>query len=190
MASTLLPKLAVFTKGNEMLSHIMVTDHKADDWDNIFFSEAVLWSRRSHDSQTQCGCVLVKNKTSIATGYNGFMRDVNDRSLPTERPDKYPFMIHAEANAIYNCAREGKSTLGSRAYITAPPCTSCLQMLWQCGVHEIYFSDLSSPKGDIWTKKYNQVLSEIGSRMIIKHVPKTNLDNTILIESAEMFEKF
>ena len=70
-----------------MLSHIMLTNRDADEWDNIFFSEAVLWSRRSHDSQTQCGCVLVKNKTSIATGYNGFMRDINDRRLPTERPE-------------------------------------------------------------------------------------------------------
>ena len=173
-----------------MLSHIMFTDHSPDNWDNMFFSEAVLWSRRSHDSQTQCGCVLVKNKTSIATGYNGFMRDVNDRKLPTERPDKYPFMIHAEANAIYNCAREGKSTLGARAYITAAPCTSCLQMLWQCGVHEIYFSDLSSPKGGIWTEKYSKILALIGDVISFKYMPKEKLDNSILIESAEKFEKF
>ena len=173
-----------------MLSHIMFTDHSPDNWDNMFFSEAVLWSRRSHDSQTQCGCVLVKNKTSIATGYNGFMRDVNDRKLPTERPDKYPFMIHAEANAIYNCAREGKSTLGARAYITAAPCTSCLQMLWQCGVHEIYFSDLSSPKGGIWKEKYSKILALIGDVISFKYMPKEKLDNSFLIESAEKIEKF
>ncbi len=173
-----------------MLSHIMLTNRDADEWDNIFFSEAVLWSRRSHDSQTQCGCVLVKNKTSIATGYNGFMRDINDRRLPTERPEKYPFMIHAEANAIYNCAREGKSTLGATAYITAPPCTTCLQMLWQCGVHEVKFSDLSKPKGDIWTKKYNMILKEIGDRISLQYFPKSRLDNSILIESAEKFEKY
>jgi len=172
-----------------MLVDIIDDDYAPDDWDNIFFSEAVLWSRRSHDSQTQCGCVLVKNKTSIATGYNGFMRDINDRALPSARPDKYPFMIHAEANAIYNCVRQGKSTLGARAYVTAPPCTVCLQMLWQCGVHEIYFSDLSSPKGDVLSKKYNDVLKQIGSRLVIRHIPKGALDNTFLVESAEKFEK-
>ena len=102
------------------MSLLMHKDREPTDWDNMFFSEAVLWSRRSHDSQTQCGCVLVKNKTVIATGYNGFMREIDDSSLPSTRPEKYPFMIHAEANAVYNCAREGKSTLGCRAYITAP----------------------------------------------------------------------
>lgn len=174
-----------------MLSYAMLTDgHEPTDWDNIFFSEAVLWSRRSHDSQTQCGCVLVKNKTCIATGYNGFMRDINDSRLPDKRPEKYPYMIHAEANAIYNCAREGKSTLDATAYITAPPCTTCLQMLWQCGIKEILFSNLSSPKGDVWTKKYDMVLREIGSRLNFKFVPKHKLDNRMLIESAEKFEKF
>jgi len=187
-----LPALAtqtgVFIQENTLLIDLIYRDYKPNDWDNIFFSEAVLWSRRSHDSQTQCGCVLVKNKTSIATGYNGFMRDINDRALPSTRPDKYPFMIHAEANAIYNCAREGNSTLGARAYITAPPCTACLQMLWQCGVHEIYFSDMSSPKGDIWSKKYEEVLKQIGDRLTIRHIPKKALDSAFLVESAEKFE--
>ncbi len=174
-----------------MLSQLMFANEvDPTDWDNIFFSEAVLWSRRSHDSQTQCGCVLVKNKTSIATGYNGFMRDVDDTRLPNIRPQKYPYMIHAEANAIYNCAREGKSTLGATAYITAAPCTTCLQMLWQCGIEEILFSDLSDPKSDIWTEKYNMVLREIGHRVDIKFIPKSKLDNSLLIESAEKFENF
>ena len=171
------------------MSLLMYKDQQPDDWDNIFFSEAVLWSRRSHDSETQCGCVLVKNKTVIATGYNGFMRDINDSALPDTRPEKYPFMIHAEANAVYNCAREGKSTLGARAYITAPPCTTCLQMLWQCGIHEIYFSDLSSPKSDVWSKRYNDVLGQIDSNISMVFIPKENLDNSLLIESAEKFEK-
>jgi len=172
-----------------MLSYINSTDgYKPDDWDNIFFSEAVLWSRKSHDSQTQCGCVLVKNKTSVATGYNGFMRDINDARLPTTRPKKYPFMIHAEANAIYNCAREGKSTLGATAYITAAPCTMCLQMLWQCGIKKIKFSDISQPKGEIWTERYSKVLEEIYDRVQIRYIPRESLDSRMLIESVEKFK--
>lgn len=171
------------------MSLLMQKDREPTDWDNMFFSEAVLWSRRSHDSQTQCGCVLVKNKTVIATGYNGFMREINDEALPTTRPDKYPYMIHAEANAVYNCAREGKSTLGATAYITAPPCTTCLQMLWQCGVHDIYFSDLSSPKGDVWTSKYNQVLRQIGANINMTFISKERLSDKYLIQSAEKFKK-
>ena len=173
------------------MSYVMqASQYEPTEWDNIFFSEAVLWSRRSHDSETQCGCVLVKNKTCIATGYNGFMRDIDDSSLPNKRPEKYPYMIHAEANAIYNCAREGKSTLGATAYITAAPCTSCLQMLWQCGVKKILFSDLSQPKGAVWTAKYNTILMQIADRLEFTFVPKDRLDNRMLIESAEKFEKF
>ena len=172
------------------MSLLIHKDQQPSDWDNIFFSEAVLWSRKSHDAETQCGCVLIKNKTILSTGYNGFMRDINDRILPNTRPEKYPFMIHAEANAIYNCAREGKSTLGATAYITAPPCTTCLQMLWQCGIHKIYFSDLSSPKNDIWTDKYSQVLKQIETRIELIFISRDSLDNGLLIESAEKFEKF
>tara|TARA_Y100000004_G_scaffold127763_1_gene143841 strand:- start:2678 stop:3202 length:525 start_codon:yes stop_codon:yes gene_type:complete len=174
-----------------MMSYVMqASQYEPTEWDNIFFSEAVLWSRRSHDSETQCGCVLVKNKTCIATGYNGFIRDIDDSSLPDKRPEKYPYMIHAEANAIYNCAREGKSTLGATAYITAAPCTSCLQMLWQCGVKKIFFSNLSKPKGEVWARKYNMILMQIADRLDFTFVPKDRLDNRILIESAEKFEKF
>ena len=172
------------------LSHLTLRDHQVTSWDTSFLLSATLWSQRSHDQETQCGCVLAKDKRIISTGYNGFIANIDDSVLPRKRPDKYPFMIHAEANAVFNCAREGKSTLGARAYITAPPCTTCLQMLWQCGVHEIYFSDLSSPKNDIWTNKYSQILSEIDGRMDIRHFPKSKLDNAALIESAEKFEKF
>ena len=170
-----------------ILSYLMQENH-ADDWDNMFFATATLWSRKSHDTQTQCGCVLVKNKTIISTGYNGFIRGINDGVLPRERPAKYPFMIHAEANAVYNAAREGQSTVNARAYITAIPCRNCLQMLWQCGITEIYYSDISSPKGDIWGDYYNEILNEIEDRVTFKFFPKKYLCNFELIEAAEKFE--
>jgi dCMP deaminase len=176
-------------KNKNTLSYLM-QENQADEWDNMFFSTAVLWSRKSPDKETQCGCVLVKNKTIVSTGYNGFMRDVKDCELPNTRPNKYPFMLHAEENAVYNAAREGKSTIGSRAYITAIPCKKCLQMLWQCGVHEVYFSDLSKPKLEVWGDCYDEVLEQISDRIVFKFIPKSKLSNFILIESAEKFENF
>jgi dCMP deaminase len=171
------------------LSYLINEDHTPTIWDNMFFSEAVLWSRMSHDTQTQCGCVLVKNKATISTGYNGFMRDINDLAFPTKRPEKYPFMIHAEANAVYNAAREGKSTVGATAYVTAPPCTNCLQMLWQCGIQEIYFSDLSSPKQCFYGDVYGQVLGQITQRIKFLYVPKRKLTDIFLKESSEKFSQ-
>lgn len=134
-------------------------------WDKIFFNEARLWMQNSHDIQTQCGCVLVKDRTPISTGYNGFVRDIDDSVLPRTRPDKYPFMIHAEANAIYNSVRLGRSTAGSTAYITAMPCLSCLQMLYQCGIIEIRFTDISKVKMNMFSEKYEQILKLIGHKI-------------------------
>lgn len=174
----------------KLILSYLIQENRADDWDNMFFATATLWSRKSHDAQTQCGCVLVKNKTIISTGYNGFIRSIDDTVLPDTRPAKYPFMIHAEANAVYNAAREGQSTMGARAYVTAIPCRNCLQMLWQCGITEIYYSNISSPKGNIWGDYYNEILTQIEDRIDFKFFPKKYLSNFSLIESAEKFENF
>jgi dCMP deaminase len=146
-------------------------------WDITFFNEAVLWSKNSHDIQTKCGCVLVRDKTSISTGYNGFIREIDDNVLPRTRPEKYPFMIHAEANAIYNSTRLGRSTLGSTAYITGPPCMNCLQMLYQCGIIDIRFTDVSNIKMDIFSKEYLKILELIRGKIQISFTPQDLIFN-------------
>ena len=164
---------------------IIDNEREPTDWDNIFLQEATLWSRRSHDIETQCGCVLVKDKTVISSGYNGFIRDIDDSDLPNTRPDKYPFMIHAEANAIYNSVRIGRSTLGATAYITAIPCLSCLQMLYQCGIEEIVYSDISNPKMCTSSAKYLTMVSKIIEKIDIAFIPKSKLSAEFLSEAHE-----
>ena len=159
------------------------------DWDNIFFQEAALWSRKSHDVETQCGCILVKDKTVISSGYNGFVRDIDDFVLPTTRPNKYPFMIHAEANAIYNSVRIGRCTMGASAYITAAPCLQCLQMLYQCGIKEILFSDISNPRMIIHDENYKKIYTMIKDKISLLFVERHQLDNSYLRESAEKIKK-
>ena len=121
-------------------------ERKRTPWDHIFLREAILWSERSHDAETQCGCVLVRDKRVISTGYNGFISNIVDDCLPNLRNFKYDFMIHAEHNAILNCARHGTSTYGSIAYITGPPCNWCLQYMWQAGIVSIVYTNYSQPK--------------------------------------------
>jgi dCMP deaminase len=121
-------------------------EEKRIEWNHIFLLEALLWSFRSHDPQTKHGCVLVRDKTVLSTGYNGFISEVDDTQLPNLRPYKYDFMVHAEHNAILNCVRNGVSTLGAKAYITGAPCNSCLQYMWQAGINEIFYSDFSNTK--------------------------------------------
>jgi deoxycytidylate deaminase len=162
----------------------MFSTRKINRWDNKFLLEALFWSRSSHDAQTQCGCVLVKDKTPLSSGYNGFIRDVDDSALPRHRPDKYPYMIHAEQNAIYNCTRLGRSTLGATAYITALPCGDCLQALHQCGIVEIIFTDLSAPKNLIGSHNYATIFKMVSEDMTISYVPASELDETDFIECS------
>ena len=78
-------------------------DDAVPSWDNYFLGQALLLSQRSPDIQTKCGCVIVnKNNQVIGQGYNGFPRGLKDDELPNTRPDKYPWMIHAEVNSILN----------------------------------------------------------------------------------------
>lgn len=100
-------------------------------------------AKRSHDTERQVGAVLIKKQTGaiIATGYNGFIRNTNDGILPTTKPDKYPYIIHAEVNLISNCAKHGISTDECFIVQTLSPCIHCMRVLWQCGVRTIYFKE-------------------------------------------------
>ena len=177
------------TQVNHRLSRLILQDQDATSWDTSFLLSAALWSKRSHDEQTQCGCVLVKDKRTISTGYNGFISGIDDSVLPRCRPDKYPFMIHAEANAIYNAAKNGVSTVGSTCYVTAVPCLSCLQMLHQCGISKIIFSDISNPKMEIYSEKYEKVLGLLADKMSIRYIRSDTLDTEMLECILENFGK-
>lgn len=105
------------------------------DWDNYFLNIAHLASSRSPDEQTKVGCLIVnQDKHVLAMGYNGFPAETNSENLPTVRPYKYPYMIHAEQNAISNMERKEKNLT---AYVTARPCLVCSKLLWQNGVRRI-----------------------------------------------------
>jgi len=101
-------------------------------------------AKRSQDIDTQVGMILVNPKTGaiISTGYNGFVRGADDKHLPSTRPEKYTYMVHAEPNLIYNCARHGISTEGCIVYGTLSPCAPCVRTLWQSGISCVVFSNI------------------------------------------------
>ena len=100
-------------------------------------------SQDSHDSETKVGYVLVHGKTGaiIATGFNGFIRGAQDKKLPNTRPEKYPYMIHSEANLICNAVRHGISTDGCYLVGTMSPCINCLRLIYQSGITTVYFKE-------------------------------------------------
>lgn len=105
------------------------------NWTDYFLGLAKVVSQRSHDVQTQHGCVITdQNHRILGLGYNGFPRGVSDRYLPNTRPDKYPWMIHAERNALANCTIRPDDGI---AYVTGQCCNDCIMSLWQEGIKTV-----------------------------------------------------
>src|ERR1017187_8729887 len=96
-------------------------------------------AKRSHDQETKVGAILVNNKSGalLATGYNGFVRGVHDEILPSKRPLKYEYILHAEQNLIANCARHGISMEDCKLICTLTPCKLCMRMLFNCGITHV-----------------------------------------------------
>lgn len=108
-------------------------------WNDKFLSQAFITAQRSHDTRTQCGAILVnKEHEIVAEGFNGHIRGVEDGVLPNHKEDKYPFMIHAEMNALLSCAKRGVSAKDTFCYVTTVPCITCYQAMWQAGISKIY----------------------------------------------------
>jgi dCMP deaminase len=105
------------------------------NWTDYFLGLAKVISQRSHDIQTQHGCVITDTSNRIlGIGYNGFPRDLPDHLLPNTRPAKYPWMIHAERNALSNCTIRPENGV---AYVTGQCCNDCIMALWQEGVRKV-----------------------------------------------------
>lgn len=115
-------------------------------WDEYFMGIAILSSYRSKDPNTQVGACIVNDKNKIMTvGYNGFPLGCSDDEFPWERDGepydtKYPYVCHAELNAILNNA--GASLEGCRVYVALFPCNECAKAIIQSGIKEVvYLSD-------------------------------------------------
>lgn len=112
---------------------------------------AITIAERSHDEETRVGAVLVNNVSGaiVATGYNGFVRGADDSVLPTTRPDKYEYILHAEQNLIANSARHGISMDNCSLVCTLSPCKLCMRMLLNCGITKVIAKDLYKDFDDI-----------------------------------------
>ena len=113
-------------------------------WDEYFMGVAMLAARRSKAPNTQVGaCIVSQDNIIISTGYNGLPNGCSDDEYPWEREGeetKYPYVVHAELNAILNA--NGRDLRGSRLYVALFPCNECAKAIIQAGVKEVlYLSD-------------------------------------------------
>jgi dCMP deaminase len=115
---------------------------KTFKWANRFLDLAHLIASWSKDPSTQVGAVAVgEGRQILATGYNGLPRGIRDNSDRMERPAKYLWTVHAEANLIAHAARHGLNLRGSAVYVTHHPCSQCAALLVQAGVKTVYVDE-------------------------------------------------
>lgn len=114
-----------------------------NDWSHYFMSIAAQIATRATCDRKHVGCVLVRGKRIIATGYNGSMPGL-------EHCDDADHLMykghcirtsHAEANAIAQAARFGVSVEGATAYCTLQPCLTCAKLLIMSGIQAVAFAE-------------------------------------------------
>ena len=108
-------------------------------WDEYFKEIVQVTSKRSPCHRLQVGCLLVKDNRIISQGYNGFLPDCPHESIVRNNHEQAT--VHAEQNAICDCAKRGVTTLGCTAYITHYPCIICTRLLLASGIDEIKYID-------------------------------------------------
>jgi len=109
-------------------------------WDEYFTKIVQVTSERSPCHRLQVGCLLVKDNRIVSQGYNGFLPGCAHNSIVRDNHEQAT--VHAEQNALMDCAKRGVSCDNSTAYVTHYPCIICTRLLLAAGIKEIkYLSD-------------------------------------------------
>ncbi|MBQ0030909.1 MAG: dCMP deaminase family protein [Bacteroidales bacterium] len=113
---------------------------KAYRLDCRYMQMAQIWAENSYCVRRKVGALLVKNKMIISDGFNGtpsgFPNVCEDENNHT-----FPYVLHAEANAITKVARSNNSSEGATLYVTASPCIECAKLIIQAGITRVVFSE-------------------------------------------------
>ena len=107
------------------------------DWNSYFKEIVQVTSNRSPCDRLKVGCLIVKDNRIISQGYNGFLPGCPHTSIVRDNHEQAT--IHAEQNAICDCAKRGVSCNDATAYITHYPCLICTRLLIAAGVREIKY---------------------------------------------------
>lgn len=114
-------------------------------WNDYFMKTAFSISERATCNRLKVGCVMVMGNRIIATGYNGSISgqahctEVGCLEVEENGRTSCKRTIHAEQNALYQCARNGIKTEGATVYVTHYPCPDCMKALNQAGVKCVHY---------------------------------------------------
>lgn len=116
----------------------MELDKKQAELDYRYLRMAKIWSENSYCQRRQVGCLIVKDKMIISDGFNG-----TPTGFPNQCEDEnnvsFPYVLHAEANAITKIARSGNNSDGATLYVTDSPCIECSKLIIQAGIKRVIY---------------------------------------------------
>ena len=150
-------------------------------WDEYFMGISILSAQRSKDGNTQVGaCIVSPENKILSVGYNGMPIGCNDDEMPWEREGepldtKYPFVCHAELNAILN--RSTGSLKNAKIYVSLFPCNECAKAIIQSGIKEvIYWEDKYADTDGV---KASKKMFEMAGVKMTQYIPT---DREIIIK--------
>jgi len=112
---------------------------KKSKFDRRYLEMAAVWAKNSYCVRRQVGAILVKDRMIISDGYNGTPSGF-DNVCEDENGVTYPYVLHAEANAITKVAKSGNSSDGATLYITDSPCMECAKLIIQAGIRRVVYA--------------------------------------------------
>ncbi len=142
-------------------------DQKQEILDRRYLRMAAIWSENSYCVRRKVGALIVKDKMIISDGYNGTPSGFPNVCESSEGVT-FPYVLHAEANAITKVARSNNSSDGSTLYVTASPCMECSKLIIQSGIRRVVFSELYRITDGL------DLLREAGIEVV--HLPLDNHD--------------
>jgi len=131
--------------------------HRLELKNQVYLDVAKTISKLSKDENTQVGAVIVSIKGEpISWGYNGTLPGMDDNDIPHSRDkkqlvyiedfkfkifesDKYPFMEHAEENALD--FGDKSKMVNATLYVTHMPCAKCARKIVKCGIARVVVAD-------------------------------------------------
>ena len=123
---------------------------KRPSWDEFFTKIVCATRERSACERLKVGCLIVKDNRIISTGYNGFLPGAPHTSIVRNNHEQAT--LHAEQNALIDCAKRGVTCKGSTVYVTHYPCIICCRLLLAAEVKEIKY--LNDYKNDELVKTF------------------------------------
>lgn len=114
-------------------------DQKQLILDKRYLRMALIWAENSYCKRRQVGALVVRDHTIISDGYNGTPSGFENICEDDENVT-FPYVLHAEANAITKLARSSNNSEGSTLYVTDAPCMECSKLIIQAGIKRVVYS--------------------------------------------------